>query len=109
MSKTIGKWLYLIGLLIAVVAGLFSLSFSWLSLILLIMGVLAALLFLDSDDIVNSGIRFLVLATVASALNSLPFIGPYLTGMFTAVVGFLAPVVLTLLVIWFFRKYFMKN
>ena len=54
MSKTIGKWLYLIGLLIAIVAGLFSLSFLWLSLILVIMGILAAILFLDSNDVVNS-------------------------------------------------------
>jgi hypothetical protein len=108
MTKTIGKWLYLIGLLIAIVAGLFSLSFSWLSLILVIMGILAAILFLDSNDVVNAGIRFLVLATVAGALNSLPFVGPYITGMFTAVVGFLAPVVLTLLVVWFIKKYFMK-
>lgn len=106
MTKTIGKWLYLIGLVIAAIAGLFSLSFSWLSLILLIMGILAAILFLDSNDVVNAGIRFLVLATVAGALNSLPFAGPYLTGMFSAVVAFLAPVVLTLLVVYFVKKYF---
>ena len=106
MSKTIGKWLYLIGLLVAVVAGLFSLSFSWLSLILLVMGILAAILFLDSSDVVNSGIRFLVLATVAGALNSLPFVGPFITGAFSGVVAFLAPVVLTLLVVWFVKKYF---
>lgn len=106
MSKTIGKWLYLIGLLIAIVAGLFSLSFLWLSLILVIMGILAAILFLDSNDVVNFGIRFFLLYLVASALDSLPFIGPYLSGMFTAVVGFLAPVVLTLLVVYFVKKYF---
>jgi hypothetical protein len=106
MTKIIGKWLYLIGLLVAVVAGLFSLSFPWLSTILLILGILAAILFLESDDVVNFGIRFLLLATVAGALNSLPFIGPYLTGMFSAVVAFLAPVALTLLVVWFVKKYF---
>lgn len=109
MSKTIGKWLYLIGLLIAIVAGLFSLSFTWLSLILVIMGILAAILFLDSNDVANFGIRFLVLAAVAGALNSLPFVGPYLTGMFTAVVVFLAPVVLTLLVVYFVKKYFFTS
>jgi len=109
MSKTIGKWLYLIGLLISVVAGLFSLSFSWLSLILLLMGVLAAILFLDSDDVVNSGIRFFLLATVAGALNDVPAVGPYLTGAFSAVVAFLYPVILTLLVVWFVKKYFFKK
>jgi hypothetical protein len=47
-----------------------------------------------------------LLTVVASALNSLPFIGPYITGMFTAVVAFLAPVALTLLVVHFIKKYF---
>jgi len=106
MSKTIGKWLYLIGLLIALVAGLFSFSQTWLSLILLVMGILAAILFLDSGDVVNFGIRFLVLAAVAGALNSVPAVGTYLTGMFTAAVMFLAPVALTLLVVYFVKKYF---
>jgi hypothetical protein len=106
MYKTIGKWLYLIGMLVAAVAGMFSLSYSWLSLILLVMGVLAAVFFLDSSDVVHAGIRFLVLATVAGALDSVPAVGPYLTGFFSGVVHFLAPVVLTLLVVYFVKKYF---
>jgi len=109
MSKTIGKWLYLIGLLIAVVAGLFSLSFSWLSLILALMGILAAVLYLDSDDVVNFGIRFLLLAAVAGALTGVPAVGSFLTGAFSAVVAFLAPVALTLLVVHFVKKYFMSK
>ena len=109
MSKTIGKWLYLIGLLLAVVAGLFSLSFSWLSLILVLMGILAAVLYLDSDDVVNFGIRFLVLAAVAGALQGVPAVGSFLTGAFSAVVAFLAPVALTLLVVHFVKKYFMPK
>ena len=106
--KSIGKWLYLIGLLIAAVAGLFSFANTWVSLILVILGILAAVLFLDSDDVVNFGIRFLVLAAVAGALDSIPAVGPYITGFFHGVVAFLAPVALTLLVIHFVKKYFMK-
>jgi hypothetical protein len=108
-AKTIGKWLFLLGLLIAVVASLFSLSFAWLSVILVLMGILAAILYFDSNDVVNVGIRFLVLAAVAGALNAFPFIGTYLTGIFTAAVSFLAPVVLTLLVVWFFKKHVMAT
>jgi len=96
-------------LLVAVVAGMFCLSFSWLSLILLVMGILAAIMFLDSDSAVNAGIRYLVLASVAGAQNSLPFVGSFLTGMFTAVVVFLALVVLTLLVVYIVKKYFVKE
>ena len=47
--KTVGKWLYLIGLLIAAIAGLFSFQNMWLSLLLIIMGILAAIFFLDSE------------------------------------------------------------
>jgi hypothetical protein len=106
MSKTIGKWLYLIGLLIAVIAGLFSLSYLWLSLILILMGIRAAILFMDSEDVVNFAIRFLLLFAVASALNAVPAVGKYITGMFTGVVAFLAPVALTLLFVHFVKKYF---
>jgi hypothetical protein len=106
MAKTIGKWLYLIGLLVAVIAGAFTLSFSWLSLILLLMGVLAAILFVDSSDVVNFGIRYLVLAAVYGALNSVPAIGKFLTGAFGGAVAFLAPVLLTTLVVYFVKKYF---
>ena len=74
---------------------MFRLSFSWLGLILLVIGILAAILFLDSDDVVNAGIRFLVLASVAGAQNSLPLVGSYLTGMFTDVVAFLVQAVLS--------------
>lgn len=105
MSKTVGKWLYFIGLLIAVIAGLFSLSYSWLSLILVLMGILAAILFLDSEDVVNFAIRFLLLFAVSSALDAVPAVGKYITGMFTSVVAFLAPVALTLLVVHFYKKY----
>ena len=106
-AKSIGKWLFLLGMLVAVVASLFSYSATWLSLILLLLGILAAILYFDSVNLVHTGIRFLVLAAVAGALNSVPTVGPYLTGIFTAAVAFLAPVLLTLLVVYFFKKFFM--
>ncbi len=104
--KNIGKWLYLLGLLVAVVVGLIGFSASWLSLILALVGILAAIFYIDSDDIVNQGIRYLVLGAVYSVLDGLPFVGPYLTGMFGAAFAFLGPVVLTTLVMWFVKKYF---
>ena len=108
-AKSIGKWLFLLGLLIAVVASLFSFSATWLSLILVLVGIAAAILYFDTEDLVNMGIRFLVLTAVAKALDSVPVVGPFITGIFTAAVAFLAPILLTLLVIWFFKKYFMGN
>jgi hypothetical protein len=109
MAKTIGKWLYMLGLLIAAVAGLLSFSSTWLWIILVLMGILAAVLFLDPDDVVNAGIRYLVLVAVRGALDMVPGVGPYITGIFTGVVAFLGPVILTVLVVYFVKKYFMKQ
>jgi hypothetical protein len=103
--KTIGKWLYLIGMLVAVVVALVGFSASWLSLILALVGILAAIFFLDSNDVVNFGIRYLLLVAVYAVLSEVPAIGMYLTKIFGAVVAFLGPVALTLLVVHFVNKY----
>ncbi|MBM3153219.1 MAG: hypothetical protein FJZ96_13620 [Chloroflexi bacterium] len=105
--KNIGKWSYFLGLLVAVIVALIGFQASWLSLILLLLGILAAVFFFDSDDVVHIGIRYLVLGAVYTVMDGIPFIGPYLTGIFGAVFAFLGPVVLTVLVIWFFKKHFM--
>jgi hypothetical protein len=105
--KNIFKWVYLVGLLVAILAALFKFSADWLTWILMLAGILVGIFFMDSADVMNLGIRYLVLAAVAAALDSLIGVGPYLTTIFQAVVGFLGPVVLTVLVMWFVRRYFM--
>ncbi len=107
--KTIGKWLYLIGMLIAIVVALIGFSNTWLSLLLVLMGILAAIFFLDSSDVVNFGIRYLLLAAVYGVLGEVPGIGSYLSTIFGAVVAFLGPVALTLLVVYFIKKYFFSK
>jgi hypothetical protein len=107
--NTIGKWLYLLGLLVAAVTGLLGFSAVWLTLILVLMGVFAAIFFIDSGDIVNIGIRYLVLGAVYSVLDGVPAVGPFLTGIFGGVFAFLGPVVLTTLVVYFVKKYFFNK
>lgn len=107
--KNIGKWLYLLGILVAGVVGLIGFSASWLSIILVLVGILVAIIFVDSDDIVHIGIRYLVLAAVHGVLDAIPAVGPYLTGFFAGVLAFLGPVVLTALVMYFIRKYFFSK
>jgi len=105
--KNIFKWVYLIGMLVAVLAALFNFTPAWLTWILMLAGVLVGIFFMDSADIMNQGIRYLVLVAVAGALDKFIAVGSYLTTIFNAVVGFLGPVLLTVLVMWFIRKYFM--
>jgi len=107
--KNIFKWVYLIGMLVAVLAALFNFTPDWLTWILMLAGILVGVFFMDSADIVNQGIRYLVLVAVASALDKFIAVGTYLTTIFNAVVGFLGPILLTVLVMWFIRKYFMGN
>ncbi len=69
-------------------------------------GVQAAILYVDTNNLANAGIRFLVLAAVYAVLDAIPLVGPYLTGFFGGVLAFLGPVLLTALVIYFVKKYF---
>ena len=107
--KNLFKWLYYVGLLLAIV-GAFVPSLgaaSWWALILMLIGILVGIFYFDSEDVVNIGLRYLILAATASAFTNFIAVGQYLTGIFAAVVGFLAPAVLTTLVVWFVKKSFM--
>jgi hypothetical protein len=111
-SNSTWRWVYLIGALIAglVAAFGFKMLDPWLGLVLLIAGFLVGLFYFDSGDVVNFGIRFLVFAAVAGALGKLDAIlspvGSFLTNFFTGIVGFLGPVVLAMLIMYFWKKYF---
>ena len=107
--KNFGKWLYFIGLLVAVLAGLFGFSAEWLTWILMLVGVLVGVFYVETSDVVNFAIRYLALYAVAGALDGFVFVGPYITGIFTAVVGFLGPVLLTAIAYGFFQKHFGKK
>jgi hypothetical protein len=107
--KNIAKWLYFLGLLIAIVVALVGFQNTWISLILVLLGIFVGIFFFDSDDVVHLGIRYLVLGAVYSVLGGIPVIGTFLTGIFGAVFAFLGPVVLTVLVVWFVKKYFLNK
>lgn len=107
--KTVGKWLYLIGLLVAGILGLVGFSADWLSIIIALVAILAGIFYFDTSDFVNAGVRYLVLVAVYMVLDSLPFVGPYLTGFFGGVIAFLGPVLLTGLVMHFVNKYFLAK
>lgn len=110
------KWVYLIGIIIAGLLGAFgsflhlggpaAMVISWL---LILAGILSGLFFLNSEDVVNFGIRVLLLFAVKEALSPAVIgsfnLGQYVTGFFTGVYDFLLPVGLTLLVVYFWKRY----
>jgi len=104
--KAYGKWFYLLGMLVAVVAGLFSFQATWLSLIVLLLAILAGIFYIESDNLVNGGIRYLVFVTVQGAFGAIPAVGSSLSSIFGAMAAFLAPVFLTALVVYFVKRFF---
>jgi hypothetical protein len=107
--KNIFKWVYLIGMLLAVIAALASFSAGWFTSLLILAAVLAGIFYFDPGDVVHQGIRYIVLVAVAGAVDKLLGVGPYLTGIFTAVAAYIAPAVLTVLVVYFVKKYFLAK
>ncbi len=111
-SNAVWKWVYLAGLIVAGLVGAFKVTAAepYLGWLLLLAGILSAVFFLDPGDVVNFAIRYLLLVAVAEGLKALVFgsfdLGGYFTGFFQGVVGFLTPVGLTLLVMYFWKKYF---
>lgn len=107
-NSAMWKWLYVGGV---VVAGLASaLKFAgadpYLGWILLLLGVLLGIFYFDSADLMNFGLRYLIISAVAGALNAVPAVGPFITGFIGGFVGFLGPIVLTMAIMFFWKKYF---
>lgn len=102
----IWKWVFIVGALVAAVAGAVGFSNNILTWLLILVGVLVGLFWRDTDDLKGFGIRYLLLAAVASSLGAVPAIGGILTGFFQGFVAFLGPVALATLVMYFWKKYF---
>ena len=102
--KTIGKWSYLVGLVVAIVTGLVGYSAGWLGWVLVVLAVLAGLFLCDTDELTNYGVRYLALFAVAAALNAVPLLGPYVTAIAQAMLGFFGPILLTVLLVFNFNQ-----
>ncbi len=102
--KNIGKWSYLAGLVVAIVAALASFSAPWLGSLIGVLAVIAGLFYMDSSEVTNYGIRFIGLLAVATALNSFPVVGPYVTTIAKAMLGFFAPTVLTVFLVFNYKQ-----
>ena len=100
---TIGKWLSIIGPVVAILAALFGFSAEWLTLVLMSTGILVGLWAAPKESLTNAVIRYLGLTFVASALNNFIVVGSFISAIANAVVGFLGSVLLTALIVWYFN------
>jgi len=102
--KNIGKWSYLGGLGIAIVAALAGFSASWLGPLVIVLAVLAGLFFMDTEEVTHASIRYLALAILTAALDSFPAIGPFITTIAEAMLGFFGPLTLTVLLVFNYKQ-----
>lgn len=99
VTKLIGVWAFIIGLVLAMAAVFFELP-EWVSQVLILLGILVGVFHPIRKEIVPLGVLYMALAFAASSMDELAFIGPIITDIATAWVGFLGPVVLTAMLMW---------
>jgi hypothetical protein len=85
----IGKWAFIIGLVVAVLAGLFFQP-AWAIWVLAILGVIVGLLNVTAEDTRSFLLAAIALTLSATALNTLPVLGTALSLILPFVVAFVA-------------------
>ncbi|MBN2502626.1 MAG: hypothetical protein JXB38_17735 [Anaerolineales bacterium] len=99
-TKLIGTWAFFIGMVLALVTAFVNLG-GWVTQVLIVLGILAGFFHQKiKDEIVALGVIYLALAAVSGSMQELVAVGPYISAIVAAWVGFLGPVVLTALMIW---------
>ena len=88
-TAMIGKWAFIIGLVIAVLAGLFFQP-AWALWVLAIMGVIVGLLNITAEDTRGFLLAAIALTLSATALNTLPIVGTAFSYVLPFVVAFVA-------------------
>jgi uncharacterized membrane protein YjjP (DUF1212 family) len=87
--ETIGKWAFILGLVIAVLAGLFFQP-DWAIWVLAVLGVIVGFLNVTGEDTRSFLLAAIALTLSATALNTIPFLGTSITVLMSFVVAFVA-------------------
>ncbi len=103
------KWLFLLGGVIAGLANTFAFQNEFLISALMLVGILVGIFYFDSEDVINIGLRYLIFIAVASSVGGFYKIGSYINGFLTGFSYYLGPIVLTLLIVYFVKKYILNR
>ena len=87
--EMVGKWAFIIGLVVAVLAGIFFQP-GWAIWVLAILGVIVGLLNVTAEDTQGFLLASIALTLSATALNTLPIVGTTLSYVLPFVVAFVA-------------------
>ncbi len=108
------KWLFILG---AVTSGVtYALSTETASYqpepliwTLMVIGIVVGIFYFDSDDVINIGLRYLIFGTVVGAVENLYLVGVYITRFLLGVRLYLGPIVLTVVLVYFVKKYLLNK
>ena len=99
MASKMGQWAFIIGVLVAIVIGLFSSSLEqttrgWLVLLLVVLGLIVGLLNVtekESTPFLVAAAALLLTGTAGDTLSVIPAVGGYLAGVAQAIAVFVTP------------------
>ena len=99
MAGKMGQWAFIIGVIIAIVVGLFSSNLGvntegWLVLLLVVLGLIVGLLNVtekETTPFLVAAAALLITGTAGNTLAVIPTLGSYLQGVVEAIAVFVAP------------------
>jgi hypothetical protein len=91
---TIGRWAFIAGIVVAVLAGLFVVGVSWVTWVLAILGLVVGFLNVSTAEPQRFLLAAVALTLSASAVLSLPVVGFVLTNILANVLIFIAAAML---------------
>ena len=103
------KWIFILGGVTAGAANLFAFQNEFLISALMLVGILLGIFYFDSDDLINIGLRYLIFVAVANSVGGFYKIGSYLNGFLVGFSYYLGPIVLTLVIVYFVKKYLLSR
>jgi hypothetical protein len=86
---TVGKWAFIIGLVVAGVVGLFF-QVGWVVWVLAILGVIVGLLNVTAEETQSFLLAAIAFVLSATALNTIPFVGGIVGNILGYVAAFVA-------------------
>lgn len=115
--KFLFKWLFILGGLAAGVLNALVTNevitvddqYSYIVSALMAVGIIVGIFYFDSDDVINIGLRFMILGAAAGTIGGFYKIGSYLAPFFLGFSYYLGPIVLTLVVVYFIKKYILNR
>lgn len=108
------KWLFIIGGVATGVVNAMAINPefaipSFLIWVSVVIGIIVGIFYFSSDDFINVGLRFMIFSAAARSLPGETELIAYATAFFLGFAFYLGPIVLTMAVVYFVKKYILNK